>query len=79
MMTHINVLEHEVVPSHEVLDEGDIKAVLQKYGIKKEEMPKIMVGDTTAQAVGAQVADILKITRKSPTAGTFVAYRLVVE
>ncbi|MHC1593337.1 MAG: DNA-directed RNA polymerase subunit H [Methermicoccaceae archaeon] len=78
-MTHINVLEHEAVPNHEVLDEGAVKAVLQKYGIKKEEMPKIMVSDTAAQAVGAQVGDILKITRKSPTAGTFVAYRLVVE
>ncbi len=78
-MTHINVLEHEVVPNHEVLDEGDVKAVLQKYGIKKEEMPKIMVGDSAAQAVGAHVGDILKITRKSPTAGTFASYRLVIE
>lgn len=79
MMTQINVLEHEMVPHHEVLSEGDAKALLQKYGIDKENLPKIRVDDSAAQAVGAQVGDILKITRKSPTAGTFVAYRLVIE
>jgi len=78
-MTYINVLEHEMVPKHELLDEGEVKAVLQKYAIKKEEMPKIRVDDPAAQAVGAQVGDVLRITRKSPTAGTFVSYRLVVE
>ncbi|MHC1570314.1 MAG: DNA-directed RNA polymerase subunit H [Methermicoccaceae archaeon] len=78
-MTYINVLEHEMVPKHELLDESEVKAVLQKYAIKKEEMPKIRVDDPAAQAVGAQVGDVLRITRKSPTAGTFVSYRLVVE
>jgi len=78
-MTYINVLEHEMVPKHELLDESEVKAVLQKYAIKKEEMPKIRVDDPAAQAVGAQVDDVLRITRKSPTAGTFVSYRLVVE
>jgi len=79
MMTQINVLEHEMVPHHEVLSEGDVRAVLQKYGISKEDLPKIRVDDPAAQAVGAQVGDVLKITRASPTAGTFVAYRLVIE
>jgi len=68
-----------MVPHHEVLSESDAKAVLQKYSIDKEDLPKIRVDDPAAQAVGAQVGDILKITRESPTAGTFVAYRLVIE
>ena len=72
------ILEHELVPRHEILDESEVELVLKKYGIKKENLPKILKDDVVVKAIGAQEGQVLKITRNSPTAGESVYYRLVV-
>ena len=38
---------------------------------------KIRVNDPVSKAIGAEEGQVLKITRKSETAGIFVTYRLV--
>ena len=42
-------------------------------------MPQIESGDPAVKAIGAKPGDILKITRKSTTAGEHITYRYVVE
>jgi len=74
-----NVLNHVNVPHHAVLPDGDAKELLAKYGIVREQLPKIRDSDPAAKVVGAKAGSIVKITRRSPTAGVAVAYRLVVE
>lgn len=44
-----------------------------------EQLPKIRKDDPVVKAIDAKPGDILKITRKSHTAGKFVTYRLVLE
>lgn len=74
-----NVLNHELVPHHEVLSPEDAAAVLERYEIVKEQLPKLKSSDPAARVVDAKPGQIVKIARNSPTAGMAVAYRLVVE
>ena len=74
-----NVLNHVNVPLHEVLPDAEAAAVLKQYGIVKEQLPKIRNVDPAARVVGAQPGQIIRVTRRSPTAGVAIAFRLVIE
>ncbi|MEW5936306.1 MAG: DNA-directed RNA polymerase subunit H [Candidatus Thermoplasmatota archaeon] len=83
-MGEFNVLEHELVPSHSLLSEKEAQAVLKKYGITREQLPKIRLGDpcirTLEEALRKDIEEgrIVKIVRRSDVAGVCEAYRLVV-
>jgi len=49
-----------------------------KYGVGRSKLPKIMKHDPGLPD-GAKIGDIIKITRKSKTAGSAPYYRVVVE
>lgn len=66
------------MPDHEILDEESAKAVLMKYGVDRSKLPKILKSDA-ALPQGAKIGDVIKITRKSPTAGISMYYRVVIE
>jgi DNA-directed RNA polymerase subunit H len=72
------VLDHELVPRHEILSVGEGVKVLKEYGIKPEQLPWLRASDPVARAIGAKPGDIVKITRKSPTGGEIIVYRYVV-
>ncbi|MCW3999025.1 MAG: DNA-directed RNA polymerase subunit H [Candidatus Bathyarchaeota archaeon] len=74
-----NIFEHALVPFHEILTEKEKKELLAAFKVKPYQMPQIKSGDPAVKAIGAQPGDILKITRKSQTAGEHVTYRYVVE
>lgn len=74
-----NILNHEIVPLHEILPEEEVAPLLEKYQIVKEQLPKVRSNDPAVRVVNGQPGQIVKITRASPTAGHFTAYRLVVE
>lgn len=78
-MKTIKPSEHELVPRHILLTDDEMKDVLKKYGITREQFPKIKVSDPAAMEIRAKVGDLIKIIRKSLTAGEAVAYRLVIE
>ncbi len=74
----VNVLEHEWVPEHEILSPEEVARVLKELGVRPEQLPWIRVNDPIAKAIGAHVGDIIRIRRRSPTAGEIVVYRYVV-
>ena len=78
-MTKLSLLDHESVPKHEIMSEGELKSVLSKFSIEKEQLPKIKVQDPVSKEIGAALGDVVKITRKSQTAGEADYYRLVIE
>jgi len=73
-----SLLDHELIPKHEIMSEEDLKTVLKMYNIGKEQLPKIKVDDPVIQEIGAQTGEVVKITRKSQTAGEAYYYRLVI-
>ena len=74
-----NVLEHELVPEHILLTEEEAAEVLTRYNITRGQLPKIKTSDVVVKQIGAKPNDVIKIVRKSLTAGKAVAYRLVIE
>lgn len=75
----IDIEKHELVPEHELLDEDEVEQLLEDYEVSKQQLPKIERNDAMAKRLNAEVGDVVKITRDSPTAGTTTYYRLVVE
>lgn len=79
MTKKFNVLEHELVPDHILLTEEEAQEILNKYSITRGQLPKIKSSDVVVKQIGAKPGDVLKIIRKSLTAGKAVAYRLVID
>jgi len=73
-----NVLDHVLVPKHEVVDPAEVDGLLKRFQIEQGQLPKIKEKDPAVAAVGGKVGDVIKITRESRTAGTAVVYRLVI-
>jgi DNA-directed RNA polymerase subunit H len=74
-----SLLDHELIPKHEIMVEDELKSVLNQYQIEKEQLPKLKVSDPVALEIGASVGDVVKITRNSQTAGEAIYYRLVID
>ena len=72
-------LEHIMVPDHEILDDNEVEKVLTEYNIEKEQLPKIFVSDPSAVAIKAEIGNVIRITRQSPTAGQSLYYRMVIK
>jgi DNA-directed RNA polymerase subunit H len=73
------VLEHLYVPKHEVLSKDEFESVVKQYHALPEEFPYILATDPVARAIGAKPGDMVKIFRRSETAGSSSYYRYVVE
>ncbi len=73
------ILGHEYVPKHEILKEKDVEKLLKQYKLEsKMQLPKILSSDPVIKAIKAKKGDVIKITRKSMTAGEAVYYRVVI-
>lgn len=69
---------HELVPKHIKLNETEKKKLFEAYGISVKELPKIFKDDPALAELDVKVGDVVKIVRKSPTAGETVYYRGVI-
>ncbi|MGC9554103.1 MAG: DNA-directed RNA polymerase subunit H [Thermoplasmatota archaeon] len=75
---HFNILKHELVPYFKVLSREEVEKLLSVYSISKGDLPKMVVTDPVSRAIGTREGDVVKIVRRSRTAGESVAYRLIV-
>jgi DNA-directed RNA polymerase subunit H len=73
------IFDHKLVPKHEILEEKEKKEILAQYKIQPYQIPQIKSNDPSVKAIGAKPGDMLKIIRKSATAGEHIAYRYVVD
>ncbi|NOQ44071.1 MAG: DNA-directed RNA polymerase subunit H [Nitrosopumilus sp.] len=73
------VPDHVYVPKHEIMTKKEAEEVLKKYHCKPTELPLIFVTDPAIMGLGIKPGDMIKITRKSSTAGESLYYRYVVE
>jgi DNA-directed RNA polymerase subunit H len=70
---------HILVPKHEIITIEEAEQVLEKYHCKATELPLIFVTDPAIVGLGVKPGDMIKITRKSATAGDSFYYRYVIE
>ncbi len=75
----LNLFEHELVPSHRILNDEETQALLSKYKITKIMLPKISNKDPCSKSIKAKPGDIIEILRRSVTAGEAKYYRVVVQ
>jgi DNA-directed RNA polymerase subunit H len=75
----VNILEHELVPKHEVLSKEEKRGLLERLATDEKRLPMILDSDPIVKKIEAKPGDVLRITRKSQTAGKAVYYRLVTD
>lgn len=61
-----------------LLSKEDARKVLKALGLSREQLPWIRALDPMAHYIGAKPGDVIKIIRKSYTAGSVVVYRYVI-
>ena len=72
-----NILEHQYVPVHEIMNDEETKRVIQQYNITNyDQLPNISRYDPVAQAIGIRPGQICKITRPSKTSIISCYYRV---
>ena len=74
----VDVSKHTLVPEHSLLSDEKAEAVLDEYGVKRTDLPKIKAADPALPAE-AEAGDVIRIVRDSRTTQKAVAYRLVVD
>jgi len=72
------IFDHDFVSKHELLTPKEKEKILQKYKMKPYQLPRINAYDPAIIAVGGKPGDIVRVIRKSQTAGKYVAYRYVI-
>jgi len=75
----IDLFSHELVPKHILLSKEEAEKMLKELNIRPEQLPWIKKSDPAAVAIGAKPGDIVKIVRKSSTAGEVIVYRYVID
>ena len=69
---------HVLVPEHVIVPKDEVKEIVEKFHCKVQSLPNISNIDPMVKKLQAQPGDVIKITRKSSTAGMSIYYRLVV-
>ncbi len=77
-MAENKITKHELVPSHEKISGEEKERLLSSMDINFKDLPKMFTDDPALEGLDAKHGDIIKVKRKSSTAGNTVFYRGVV-
>ena len=78
MIIIINQLQHDLIPKHELLSTEEKKSIIENLKMNNEKnLPHIFSDDPAIVHLEAKAGDLIRITRKSATAGQSTYYRLV--
>lgn len=72
------IMDHDLVPTHRILNEEETQRLLDEYDIKLAQLPKISSKDPMVKLLkDAEPGSVLEIKRDSLTAGKTNYYRVV--
>ncbi len=74
----VDIFLHELVPKHEILTKLEKQQLLERLGVTEKQLPKISLTDPALISIETKQNDVVRITRKSQTAGYSTYYRVVV-
>jgi len=69
---------HESVPEHSLMSLSDIDKLVKKYKIAPMYFPKILVTDPVAVWYGIRAGNVVRVKRRSETAGYAYVYRICI-
>lgn len=72
-----SLMDNENVPFHEIVPVTEANDILAKLGVQRDQMPILLADDPVCQELQARRGDLIRIYRKSPTAGISIYYRVV--
>ena len=79
----VDIQNHNLVPKHEVISDSEKKLLQQNSDFNINDLPKIKITDPVVKELSKEsdvsAGDVLRITRKSKTAGEFISYRIIIE
>lgn len=73
----VNITKHELVPKHILLSDDEKKVLLDRYRLRETQLPRIQKDDPVSKYLGLKRGQVVKIIRKSETAGRYASYRWV--
>ncbi|HLC60645.1 MAG TPA: DNA-directed RNA polymerase subunit H [Candidatus Nanoarchaeia archaeon] len=71
--------KHILTPKHVKIADKEKAQLFEKYHITSKEMPKLLKTDSAIKELEPKPGDVIKIIRKSATAGESYFYRVVVD
>ena len=74
----LDIFQSNLVPKHEILSEDERRDLLSRMKIEEKQLPRIKSSDPAVKSLGAKKGDVLRISRKSMTAGEYLYFRIVV-
>ena len=78
-MKKLEVDKHQLVPKHILLTEREKEEILLRFGINLRQLPRISLEDPAIKEMNPKIGDVVKIIRRSVTAGESEYYRVVVK
>jgi DNA-directed RNA polymerase subunit H len=73
-----NIFEHDFVSKHELLTPEEKQKFLDDRKVISYQLPRINATDPAIIAVGGRPGDIVRVIRRSQTAGKYFTYRYIV-
>ena len=83
-MSDYNVLEHDNVPEHHIVEKDDEDRGMKLYAVGKDQLPKIRKSDPCIkileEIIGNEIEEgrFIRVVRTHSVSGVSVAYRVVV-
>jgi len=77
-LTEFDIFQSGLVPRHELLGGEEKAEMLKSLNVAAKQLPRIKDDDPAVKMVQAKKGDIIKIMRKSLSAGEYNYYRVVV-
>ena len=74
-----DLTKHLLIPKHVKLNDKETQDLLKRYNITLSNLPRKSKGDPALSSLSAKPGDVIKIFRKSPTAGEAIFYRVVTD
>ncbi len=74
-----DVTTHSLVPKHTKLSDSEKEKFFRDNGLISKQLPKVVKDDPAIFHLKPQIGDVIKVERKSPTAGVTTYFRVVVD
>jgi DNA-directed RNA polymerase I, II, and III subunit RPABC1 len=74
----VEIFKNRLVPKSQILNEQETQALLEKYNLSKQQLPRILAADPVARTLKAKGGDVIEFDRTNRSAGLSKYYRVVI-